>query len=240
MILFTTAAHPQIEEYAHPNLGRLVTPRHYPRVADTAAAGIPWAADNDAFNGFDEDRYRAMLGAIQGLPGCRWVAAPDVVGDAELTWRNFEEWAWEIARVEQPVAYVAQDGQEDWPVPWGNIACLFVGGTDAYKLSQTSIDLIAEAKRRGKWVHLGRVNSHRRVRTAKALGCDSFDGTSFSRWRRTWLPLGLSWASAPEQLAMNGHCPTCGGTDREGGTVVVAGPDEFGNYDTTDCEDAWH
>lgn len=36
------------------------------------------------------------------------------------------------------------------------------------------------------------------------------------------------------------RCPTCGGDDREGGVVIVAGPDEFGNYDADDCPDDFH
>lgn len=34
-----------------------------------------------------------------------------------------------------------------------------------------------EAKRRGKHVHMGRVNSLRRLRFARDIGCDSVDGT---------------------------------------------------------------
>ena len=36
---------------------------------------------------------------------------------------------------------------------------------------------MAEAKARLKWVHMGRVNSLRRLRYASAIGCDSADGT---------------------------------------------------------------
>ena len=202
LILLTTAAHPQLVEYRHPNLGRLLTPRHYPRASDTARAGFPWAADNDAYNGFDEYRFCAMLDTIAGLPGCLFVTAPDVVGDAELTYRQFDEYAWLIARAELPIGYVAQDGIEDWPVPWGSMNALFIGGTDEFKLGETSAALAIEAKRRGKWVHMGRVNSGRRVIAAKSFGCDSFDGTTFSRWRGTYLKAGLEWASTADQLKL--------------------------------------
>ena len=39
MLLLTTAALPQLEQHRHPNLGRLITPRHYARLEDTLAAG---------------------------------------------------------------------------------------------------------------------------------------------------------------------------------------------------------
>jgi hypothetical protein len=46
MLLLTTAALPQLERHRHPNLGRLITPRHYCRLDDTLAAGISVAVDN--------------------------------------------------------------------------------------------------------------------------------------------------------------------------------------------------
>ena len=51
MLLLATQAEPQMRAHRHPNLGRLLQPRHYPRAAHTARSGVPWAADNDAFNG---------------------------------------------------------------------------------------------------------------------------------------------------------------------------------------------
>jgi hypothetical protein len=74
-------------------------------------------------------------------------------------------------------ALVAQDGLEALPVPWEAFDVLFIGGSTAWKLSEACFSLIAEAKRRGKWVHMGRVNSLRRLRIAKSVGCDSVDGT---------------------------------------------------------------
>ena len=53
MLLLTTAALPQLERHRHPNLGRLITPRHYCRLDDTLAAGISVAVDNDCFLGPD-------------------------------------------------------------------------------------------------------------------------------------------------------------------------------------------
>jgi hypothetical protein len=41
---------------------------------------------------------------------------------------------------------------------------------------------------RGKHVHLGRVNGRSRLRLALRSGCDSVDGSSLSRFPRTWIP----------------------------------------------------
>src|SRR5262245_4586937 len=104
MLLLVSTPHPHLYEHGdkpdtvHPNLGRLFTPRHTSRTTDTAAAGIPWAADNDCFQGLDEAAYRKMLDKLEGQPGCRWVTVPDVVGDAQATLDLFDTWAPELER----------------------------------------------------------------------------------------------------------------------------------------------
>jgi hypothetical protein len=209
MFLLATQAEPQMREFAHPNLGRLVQPRHYPSIRETASRGIVWAADNDAFNGFDEKAAAAfgrMLEALAGIPGCRFVSCPDVVGEAALTDLLFEEWAPRIARFGLPVAYVVQEaGVEYEPrgVPWDAIQALFIGcALDREKLGARVRDLVVEAKERGKWVHMGRVNTSRRVAYAREIGCDSVDGTKWVKWRKTYLREGLGLVSASPQLSL--------------------------------------
>jgi hypothetical protein len=116
----------------------------------------------------------------------------------------FEEWYDDLNAVLQPLALVAQDGLTTDRVPWRQIDALFIGGTTEFKMGDTARELVAEAQRHGKWVHMGRVNGHRRIRYAKAIGCDSFDGTSLSWFRDRWLLEYLSHAAAPTQLMMGG------------------------------------
>jgi len=85
VLLLTTSAHPTMLQWAHPHHGRLLTPRHYNAAPATAAAGISWAVDNDGYNGVDLDAFERMVEQLAGLPGCRFVSVPDVVGDAWLT-----------------------------------------------------------------------------------------------------------------------------------------------------------
>jgi hypothetical protein len=206
VLLLATQAEPQMLAFEHPNLGRLVQPRHFPKVAETAARGVAWAADNDAFLRFDAERFERMLHALVGLPGCLFVTCPDVVGEGGLTDILFEEWAPRILRLGLPLAYVVQEeGLEyEWGgVPWGVIAALFIGcASDEEKLGDRVRALVTEAKRRGKWVHMGRVNSAKRIAYAKAIGCDSVDGTKWVRWRDTYLAEGLQLVAAPTQLAL--------------------------------------
>ena len=46
-----------------------------------------------------------------------------------------------------------------------------------WKVGDVASAIAGEAKRRGKWVHMGRVNSAERITRAIEMGCDSADGT---------------------------------------------------------------
>ena len=203
MLLLVTTDHEFVAEVASPHLGRLVQPRSYPRVADTAAAGIPWAADNDCFQGLDAAAFVAMLDGIAGLPGCRFVTVPDVVGDARATARLFEQWEPALRRRGLPVGLVLQNGADAMPSwldrTWPRLNAVFVGGDDRWKMSDAAATLVREAKRRGLWAHMGRVNTRRRIVYARSIGCDSIDGTGWVKWRKRNLPDGLAWVAEPLQ-----------------------------------------
>jgi hypothetical protein len=210
VLLLITKAHPSMVRYAHPNLGRLVVPRDHARVADTAAAGIEWAADNGAYSGLDELAFGRMLDRLQGVPGCRFVVAPDRVGDAAATLELFERWQPEIAGRGLPVALAAQNGLERLDVPWGRLDALFVGGVPDqrgadWKLGPAAAALVGEARARGKWAHMGRVNSHMRSRWAAAIGCQSTDGTKYARFPLAHLARALQVAGDPVQLPLELH-----------------------------------
>lgn len=184
MKILVHASPTTLASYRTENLGVLSSPRRFYKRSEGIETW-PWAADNDAFSKWDEGRYRDMLDGIEGLEGCLFVTAPDRVGDAYGTQVLFDKW---FPRLEGkfPVAYVAQDGLEF--VLWEEIDALFIGGTTEFKLGSVSARFIREAKERGKWVHMGRVNSYERFRYARWLGCDSVDGTQFSWFRDTKLP----------------------------------------------------
>lgn len=191
-MLLVCSGHPDIaERYAHASLGRLVQPRHYSSIRATAEAGIPWAADNDCFQALDADAFVRMLDAIQGLPGCLFVACPDVVAKASETLERFYEWDSAIKTRGLPVALVLQDGMTPRSVPWGDFDAVFVGGTTAYKLGAEAARIVALARMRGLWAHMGRVNTATRIRYAASIGCHSCDGTKYARWKRVHLADGI-------------------------------------------------
>lgn len=176
-------------------LGHLLTPTNRNAVVSLLATGLPWGCDNGAFSSFDPVRYRRFLARVRGQPRCLWVVAPDRVGDARATLALFREWAEEVRAAGQPVAFVGQDGQEDLEVPWQEIDAWFVGGSTRWKLSQAAADLDGEARRRGKWVHMGRVNSRRRLEVAHARGADSVDGSSMSMYGDKYIHQFCAWSA---------------------------------------------
>lgn len=151
-----------------------------------------WAADNGCFNNpnLDVDRYLAWLEKNRtGLSNCLFATAPDVVGNAAATLERSAPALPLIRSIGYKAAFVAQDGIEKLSIDWSSFDCLFIGGSKRtlddgteieWKLSLQAFELIAEAKRRGKWVHMGRVNSLKRLRIAHDAGCDSADGTQLA------------------------------------------------------------
>jgi len=160
-----------------------------------ATCGQPWAADNDAFAAWDQERFWKMIIKISNadLSHFLWVACPDVVGNAAASLDNWEAWFPQIDYLGVPVAFVGQDGCENGLIPWADMRCFFIGGSDQWKLSAEAERLAIEAKARGKLVHMGRVNSFKRTRHAYEIGCDSIDGRSFSAWPDLYIPKGVEW-----------------------------------------------
>lgn len=172
----------------HPHFGWLKTPANGNSVTRIVASGVPWACDNDCYTALKRAQYVRMLRAVAGQPGLLWVTAPDVVADADATLARFRLWRPTLDYLKLPIALVAQDGQEDRPVPWDAIRCLFIGGSTTWKEGPAAAALIRMAHARGKWVHVGRVNTLRRYWWLSSLPIDSIDGTCFSKWPDKFIP----------------------------------------------------
>lgn len=162
-----------------PDLGLMVQPG-----MGNATAPLqfwPWAADNGCFaqgDSFDAGDWLEWLAGLRRYrERCLFAVAPDVILDAEATLLRSLPYLATIRQLGFPSAFVSQNGCTSALVPWDAIDCLFVGGDDAWKLSEASWRLCAEAKQRGKWTHVGRVNSFRRLKACAVSGLDSADGT---------------------------------------------------------------
>lgn len=148
--------------------------------------GMPLALDNGCYSGFDERKFRKMLDDAKTVDcDILWVACPDVVGDAKATNTLFQQWRDTLTGFN--VAYVGQDGAEDLDIPFNAFDCLFIGGSTEWKLSESARTVIAEAKHLGKVVHVGRVNSEKRLRYCHQLGVDTVDGSGYFRYKWWYL-----------------------------------------------------
>lgn len=173
----------------HPNVGRLLTPvLRTNHLLDSYTA-----MDNCAYSNWNPKRFgHTLLTFSSRATSFKWVAVPDVVGDAQETLKRFEKWHKTISGLGYPLAFVAQDGLIQEQVPWERISCIFIGGTDDYKLSQEAYNLCKQAKVLRKLVHIGRVNSLERIKRFEDV-MDSFDGLSFSKYSRSNLPRVLRY-----------------------------------------------
>ena len=172
-----------------------------PAQGNRRPAAVTWCADNGCYSDrWDEAKWwRFLTDNAHAATTCLFAVAPDVVGDAAATLDRSMPWMPKIRALGYRVAFVAQDGLESLTVPWDDFDVLFIGGTTEWKLGPQARALVADAKARGKWVHMGRVNSERRYRYAHAIGCDSVDGTFLTFGPDVLLPRLLSWARVEDQ-----------------------------------------
>jgi hypothetical protein len=185
------------------HLGAMVTPNSGNALDWVCGLGLPWCVDNAAFDAarFDAGKYLGLLRRVAAAPSRpAFVTVPDQAPKRgednshchDCTAYLFERW-FRVLESEGldllPLAFVAQNGLEDaGDLPWDLIDAVFIGGDDEFKLGDFVMsDLIPEARRRGKWVHMGRVNGRRRIRHAVLAGCDSVDGSSMSRFADTFV-----------------------------------------------------
>ena len=182
--------------------GYLVTPNMHNR-----PSGAPWGADTGCFTkagvrSFSVDKYLGWLKTWSPRE-CLFATAPDVLGDAGATMTRSLPVLPAIRAAGFKAALVGQDGLEDLTVPWGEFDALFLGGSTEWKLSLAAAELASQARARGLWVHMGRVNSYRRLAYAASIGCDSADGTFLAYGPDKNLPRIQNWfdklAACPKQ-----------------------------------------
>lgn len=186
-------------------LGALLTPESWSGTnTKVHESFVWWAADGACVElvkgqpvdreAFSWEKYREWLEVMSpSLPSCLFAVAPDRIGNHEATLARFKLHHEEIRALGYPVAFVAQDGADAHTIPWTDIDALFVGGSTDFKLSETAYYLAGLARRRGKWAHMGRVNSFQRLRRAAAANYDSADGTYLTFGPDKNLPKLLRW-----------------------------------------------
>lgn len=156
------------------NIGIMATPYSF----RNPIPGWNWAADNGCFsNKWSAKAWLTWLKSHESPHSALFATVPDVVADHRQTMNRWKEWWSVVSDLGFKTAFVLQDGADMDEVPWGDMDALFIGGSTEYKLSKDAQIATQMAKKAGKWVHMGRVNSARRIQLAHEWGCDSVDGT---------------------------------------------------------------
>jgi hypothetical protein len=179
------------------HIGAITTPRS----GDVLNPGVDWIADNGCGPGVHGHGagypgnylYLRWLESHPRKSDCIFAAAPDVVGDAAATLARSAPMLPLIRRLGYTVALVAQDGLESLTIDWDTFDVMFLGGTTNWKLGPAANALTRLAHRHHKPVHMGRVNSYRRLKRARELGCDTADGTFLAFGPDANLPHVLKW-----------------------------------------------
>lgn len=169
-------------------LGQMVTPDSGNRLEP----GVAWAADNGCFAAKTFTILRWGRWLFTQPRTALFAVVPDVVADHEGTLRRWRRYAAWVRRIGFTPAFVAQDGCTPDAIP-ADAGALFIGGSTEWKMSPAAFACADEARRRGLWVHVGRVNSYRRYR-AWADHADSCDGTYLAFGPDKNLPKLLRWA----------------------------------------------
>lgn len=199
-------------------LGQIITPA----AGNRLEPDVEWIADNGIYSRAypgDSAYLRWLGGHAEYRSRCRFAVAPDVVADHDATLARSWPMLAPIRRVVGRVALCAQNGAAPDDLPWPYIDAVFLAGiaecapcryvpalTDLpaarcpaghdlaeWKIGETAAAITAEARRRGVWVHMGRVNSAARIDRAREMGCDSADGTYLAYGPDVNLPVLLGW-----------------------------------------------
>ena len=196
-----------VPDNLHQYIGDFISPRGWGRVGKTPI----WAADNDAFSGFDPDKFRRMLDRIalaleqNECTAPKFISMPDVVGNHARTLDRWHRWIHEFIDRGLPPAFVLQNGidcHEPFsclpPDVMKHAHAFFIGGDDPFKLGGWVREFVGMLGG-GYWIHMGRVNGLRRLRYAVDIGCHSCDGSSMGRFAQDKL---IPMAASLNQLTL--------------------------------------
>jgi hypothetical protein len=156
--------------------------------------GMPYALDNGAWTAyqqgqdFDED---AFLLAVDKLgEGAEWIVLPDIVQGGMASLDYSLRWMERLRGIPTRLLIAVQNGMEPDDVRslLNPSVGIFVGGSTEWK-EATAGAWGSVARRRNCYLHVGRVNTVRRIRICAAAGASSIDGTSVSRFAKTLSPL---------------------------------------------------
>lgn len=171
--------------------------------------GMRYALDNGAWSAFVQQQpfdEAAFMVALDKLgEGADWIVLPDIVAGGLASLDFSLRWKERLKGVPTRILIAVQNGMQV-----GDVAGLlspavgiFIGGTTEWK-EATAQAWGSLARRRHCHLHVGRVNSARRIRICAAAGADSFDGSGVSRYAKSLPRLDRATRQADMFAAANG------------------------------------
>lgn len=149
--------------------------------------GMKYGLDNGAWSAhqagrpFDEDAFCAAVDELGDAAD--WIVVPDVVCGGAESMRLSTAWLPRLEHVGPLLLFPVQDGfsSDDVRQLVGPRVGIFVGGSTEFK-EQTLPVWAQICRERQAHLHVGRVNTVRRIRLCSLAGADSFDGSSATRY----------------------------------------------------------
>lgn len=149
--------------------------------------GLDYAIDNGAWSAFandepwDKEPFEELC--EKRGDGADFIVVPDVVGQAKATLENANIWLPILDGIGHRRLIAVQDGMvpDDIRAWLSADVGIFVGGTTDWKLESLPMWGVLAASV-DCYLHVGRVNTVRRIAMCQDAGADSFDGTSATRY----------------------------------------------------------
>ena len=151
--------------------------------------GMRYALDNGAWSAFVQQEpfdEEAFLVAVDRLgEGADWIVLPDIVAGGLVSLDYSLRWKERLRGMPTKLLIAVQNGMQidDVASLLSPAVGIFIGGTTEWK-EVTAQAWGSLARRRNCHLHVGRVNSARRIRICAAAGANSFDGSGVSRYAK--------------------------------------------------------
>lgn len=152
--------------------------------------GMRYAVDNGAWTAFQQGSAfdeNAFLRAIDKVgERADWIVIPDIVAGGLRSLEYSLSWLDDLKRLPTQLLLAVQDGMtpDDVREYLSPAVGIFVGGSTEWK-ERTANQWGHLARRRNCYLHVGRVNSQRRIAICAGAGANSFDGTSATRFLKS-------------------------------------------------------
>lgn len=152
--------------------------------------GFRHSLDNGAWSCFQQGKAfddRAFMHAVEKVgETADWIVLPDIVLGGLRSLDLSLAWLERLRGLPTPLLIAVQNDvhPDDVRSFLSPSVGIFIGGDTSWK-ERTAVEWGKVARKRNCYLHMGRVNSARRIAICAAAGADSYDGSSASRYACT-------------------------------------------------------